>query len=78
MTNVKPEKRYKYIWDNDVHPLKYGIKIELILNIYGARSIFLIFCIHKDNKFNEGVVYRSDGTINLIIHNQRVLGFSEV
>ena len=50
MTNVKPEKRYKYIWDNDVHPLKYGIKIELILNIYGARSIFLIFCIHKDSK----------------------------
>ena len=31
------------IFDRDIHPLNTGKKIAVIIHIYGARSIFLLF-----------------------------------
>ena len=41
----------KAIWDNAIHALQYRREIiVVIIHIYGAREIFLLFCDHQDIK----------------------------
>ena len=45
------DKKTKTLWNNDVHPLKYGRIDFAILNISGARAIFVLFCVHQDTGY---------------------------
>ena len=44
------KKISKDLWDNDIHALQYGRKIVIIIHIYGALAIFLLFCNHQDTE----------------------------
>ena len=45
----KPYKISKPLWDNNIHTKK-GEKFVAIINIYGARAIFLLFCDNQDTE----------------------------
>ena len=40
----------KSLWDNDGDTQQYGRKIVVIIHIYVARAIFLLFYDNKDTK----------------------------
>ena len=45
---------YKYIsktiWDNDIHILNNGENIAVIIRIYGARAMFILFYDDQDTE----------------------------
>ena len=45
------KQRSKAIWDNDIHALQYRREIiVVIIHIYGARDILLLFRFYQDTE----------------------------
>ena len=40
----------KTIWDNDIHILNNGENIAVIIRIYGARAMFILFYDDQDTE----------------------------
>ena len=51
------KKVLKAVWENFIHTLQHRENIVVIIHIYGAKTIFPLFCDHQDTESKSFEIY---------------------